>query len=613
MTAANPNSVQKGNRFTCRGTGGIILAEARVEKYLKGGPPSLSEKLRDRWFWALVQVLLQTYDYEWIDNPLVKQQDTVFRNVNDVPLDQVWLIRNRGRHYELLRLQAVDGAWPSMIARDIRQLADRIPLFRKRLKARSLQVHNVYVFEDWLNPAVESALQEMQDIEDTRSSLTNRSVTVSPAMRLSGVHVEGMQGAPFLEQDPSLAPAVDEQNDLLATVERRMAANTTYELQEKAKFEGKRKEKAYRDIFHYGRPVLTFAFLAINIVMFIWIEMVGSSMDPSTLIEYGAKWNPAILEGEYWRLITPMFLHIGWVHLAFNSMALFFLGGAVERIFGSKRFLWMYFFAGFTGALASFAFTPNLSAGASGAIFGCFGALLYFGLKRRNLFFRTMGMDIIFILVFNLGIGFVVPMIDNYGHIGGLVGGFMAAAMVGLPKERHVVEKLLACGVSAVLVAIVFWVGTMQLFESPLSYVTQAEVALQADQMEEAEKLLHKALDAGFEEPEAFVQLGIIYVLTDRYAEAEHILLEAKDRGADQAEFYFQLSYAQLQQEKYSEAERNLEAALERNPELVEAYNNLVLIHLEKGDQEAARSVLEEARERGVEDEMLDELRSRLN
>jgi hypothetical protein len=60
-----------------------------VGKYLRGGPPSLSEQLRDRWFWALVQVLLQTYDYEWIDNPLAEQQDAVFRNVNDVALDQL--------------------------------------------------------------------------------------------------------------------------------------------------------------------------------------------------------------------------------------------------------------------------------------------------------------------------------------------------------------------------------------------------------------------------------------------------------------------------------------------------------------------------------------------
>ena len=111
------------------------------------------------------------------------------------------------------------------------------------------------------------------------------------------------------------------------------------------------------------------------------MEMFGSSRNPYLLILFGAKYNPLILEGEWWRLITPMFLHIGLIHLVMNSFALYYLGTAVERIYGRYRFLFIYLFAGFAGTLASFLFSPDsISAGASGGIFGLFGALLFFGI-----------------------------------------------------------------------------------------------------------------------------------------------------------------------------------------------------------------------------------------
>lgn len=117
--------------------------------------------------------------------------------------------------------------------------------------------------------------------------------------------------------------------------------------------------------------------------------------------------------------MTPIVLHIGLLHLLMNTLALFYLGSAVERVYGNIRFLFIYLAAGFGGTLASFIFSPTLSAGASGAIFGCFGALLYFGLIYPSLFFRTMGFNILVVLGINLAFGFTIPGIDNAGHIGG--------------------------------------------------------------------------------------------------------------------------------------------------------------------------------------------------
>ncbi|WP_326847727.1 rhomboid family intramembrane serine protease [Priestia endophytica] len=119
-----------------------------------------------------------------------------------------------------------------------------------------------------------------------------------------------------------------------------------------------------------------------------------------------------------------------------NSIALYYVGTVVERIYGSSRFLLIYLIAGVSGTIGSFLFSPTISAGASGAIFGCFGALLFFGYKSPKIFFDTLGTNVIMLVLFNIVFGFVVPGIDNAGHLGGLIGGFVAAGAVQLPKNQ---------------------------------------------------------------------------------------------------------------------------------------------------------------------------------
>jgi rhomboid protease GluP len=220
-----------------------------------------------------------------------------------------------------------------------------------------------------------------------------------------------------------------------------------------------KQEKEEKALFTVGKPLFTYFFLVIQIMMFMVLEWAGGSQNPLTLIQYGAKFNPLIQEGEWWRLITPMFLHIGLLHLLMNSLALYYFGSIVERIFGNSRFLMIYIISGIFGTVASFALSPSLSAGASGAIFGCFGALLYFGVRRPSLFFRTMGANLLTLLGINLLIGFIIPAVDNAGHIGGLIGGFLAAGIVHLPKERFQWGQILFFVISIALMIIGMWYG----------------------------------------------------------------------------------------------------------------------------------------------------------
>lgn len=193
-----------------------------------------------------------------------------------------------------------------------------------------------------------------------------------------------------------------------------------------------------RPVLIQRRAPLTYALLAANILVFIALEVSGGSQNPLVLLEWGAKFTPAIRAGQPWRLITAMFLHAGVLHLAVNSYSLHNLGNVVERLFGTPRFALIYLIGGVWGSLAStFMSDPRvLGVGASGAIFGLAGCLFYFGLRYPDHFRVLAGWRFIAIVLVNLLIGFSSSHIDGYAHIGGLVGGFAAALALGFPTER---------------------------------------------------------------------------------------------------------------------------------------------------------------------------------
>ncbi|MBN2471439.1 MAG: rhomboid family intramembrane serine protease [Anaerolineae bacterium] len=150
----------------------------------------------------------------------------------------------------------------------------------------------------------------------------------------------------------------------------------------------------------------------------------------------GAKINEFIIEGgEVYRLLTAMFLHGGLTHLFFNGYALYVIGRNLEQISGHARFLLIYFLGGLTGSLFSLLFSQNPSVGASGAIFAIFGAELVFVYRHRKIFGRAAYQQLqsmIFMLALNVAIGLMPESnIDNWGHMGGFVGGLALAWLIG--------------------------------------------------------------------------------------------------------------------------------------------------------------------------------------
>lgn len=204
------------------------------------------------------------------------------------------------------------------------------------------------------------------------------------------------------------------------------------------------KSKIADKIFSFKKPIVTYILIFICILVFILMYVLGNgSKDNYTLLVFGANVDTLTKNGDYYRLFTSMFLHIGILHLLCNMYSLYIIGKEVENVFGKVKYLIIYLLSGIAGSILSLAFNHNtICAGASGAIFGLLGALLYFGYYYRIYLGATLTRSIIPVIVLNLIIGFTSSGIDNAAHIGGLVGGILIAMAVGVPDKSNNNNKI---------------------------------------------------------------------------------------------------------------------------------------------------------------------------
>jgi len=176
-------------------------------------------------------------------------------------------------------------------------------------------------------------------------------------------------------------------------------------------------------------PFFTYGLLGFTVLIFLLQSLSLYLLKEDWPAAFGLKANQLIIAGQFWRLITPVFLHGSIMHLALNMYALFIFGPNLERYYGHGRFAALYLLSGFTGNVISFIFSPAYSLGSSTAIFGLLGAEGVFLYQNRKLFpgmAQRALTQLVVVALLNLVIG-LRPGIDNYGHIGGLVGGTLFA------------------------------------------------------------------------------------------------------------------------------------------------------------------------------------------
>lgn len=180
---------------------------------------------------------------------------------------------------------------------------------------------------------------------------------------------------------------------------------------------------------------ITYTLIVIQILAYCWLVYAGGSTNATVLLNAGARSTPLIRSGEWWRLVSPVFLHIGLTHLIVNSVTLLYIGRYIEEFFGHWRMVVIYFVSAVCGNLLSAVFAPTvISAGASTAIFGLFGAFLMLGLSfPHNVVVRVLSRTFLAFIVINIIIDCFSSDIDLVGHIGGLLGGFLMAFVLGAP------------------------------------------------------------------------------------------------------------------------------------------------------------------------------------
>jgi len=177
------------------------------------------------------------------------------------------------------------------------------------------------------------------------------------------------------------------------------------------------------------RPYVTYILIGICVVVYLLQAGTSYFLKVDIPAALGVKDNNLILQGQIWRLFTPIFLHGSILHIGFNMYALFYIGPTLEKFYGRRRYLGLFILSGFAGNVISFMFSQYQSLGSSTAIFGLLGAegvLIY---QNREIFgdiARRALSQVVIIAVVNLIIG-LTPGIDNWGHIGGLIGGTLFA------------------------------------------------------------------------------------------------------------------------------------------------------------------------------------------
>lgn len=493
--------------------------------------------------------LYEQYTMYKLAYSLVAQDDFEVFHIND-KTQEIWLEKCEKKTSYVVRLLHNGFHWKNHLKKDIGVVFHKAKAMKRFFLGKHVEIYNVYIsshspVDDW------EILKKPMQLNEKNPMKMNVYYLSENEKDEEQTRLQQAIGSSQINTSDEMSELVMEEK---MGYYKNQLENTL-----------KTKEKEVENVFTHGKPFLTYLLLAINIAMFYILETNGGSESTQTLIEFGAKYNPAIIEtGEWWRIVSSMFLHIGLLHLFMNMLAVYYLGAVVERIYGSIRFIIIYFLAGIGGGLTSFAFTTNVSAGASGALFGLFGALLFFGLIYKNVFFQTMGKNLLIIIGINIILGFSIPQIDNGAHLGGLISGFIASAILHLPGKRKVSIQLSAFVLYAAIILGLVIYGVENNLNSASFQLMKTEQLGGEEKFEEVVDATTKGLN---------------------------------NPGKLESQLLFQRSYAYIKLEKIDLAITDLERTIKINSDFTEAYYNLAILYNNRGEANKAKERIKKAYE----------------
>jgi len=213
-------------------------------------------------------------------------------------------------------------------------------------------------------------------------------------------------------------------------------------------------------------PIVTYGYVAILIAFFAYLWFRQQDLPPTFVaIHYGSTYNPLIVAGEYWRLVASSFMHLDLMHMLFNTMFIFRFGVMIENIFGKWRMLTIIFVSAVMSGLFGFALSTSFSLGASGVAYGFIGASVFLGFELRKTFMPILKQVIIPMLIISTVFSLFMPNIDHFGHLGGFVGGFLVAAIIGVPTVKPFFFRIIVTMITLGILISGLWTNGVRLTE----------------------------------------------------------------------------------------------------------------------------------------------------
>jgi rhomboid protease GluP len=330
--------------------------------------------------------------------------------------------------------------------------------------------------------------------------------------------------------------------------------------------------------------VVTQAIFGLNVTVFVAMLLSGASMlaNPSgqDLVRWGANFGPLTLSGQWWRLLTCIFIHGGLLHIAFNMWCLWDLGRLAESVYGHWTFAAVYLISGLSASIGSIVWNPSvLSVGASGAIFGIAGALIAsfylgeFSLPRAAM--SGMLRSVVMFVGYNLFFGAVIARTDNAAHIGGLVMGLLLGALIAklAPVEDDVLSRLAVLMVGVLLlVAGLTWVSRSHAY---LTHGRSGVALLEAGKTDEAITELKKSVGLRPDFVATHSALARAYVTKRDFENAAAEMRRVIALNPQSEDAYYRLGLIYLQLKDASKAENTFTQLLKLDPNSADGHSGL--------------------------------------
>ena len=242
------------------------------------------------------------------------------------------------------------------------------------------------------------------------------------------------------------------------------------------------------------KPIINNTYLILLVLFFVYLWFRSQQLSVAFVaINYGATYNPLIVAGEYWRFIVSAFMHLDPMHLIFNAVFIYRFGTMVENIFGKWRMIVIILTSAILSGLFGFAFSANFSLGASGVAYGFIGVLVFLGFEIRKVFMPLLKQTIMPMLIISVILSVFIPNIDHFGHLGGFIGGFLAATIVGVPKITPFMTRTFLTITTLVILISGLWINGVRLTQNhDFDNLNRALISqyIELDEMSRAQQLI---------------------------------------------------------------------------------------------------------------------------